>query len=186
VGPAWDDELIARNNICVRPIVTRGGLTIENFEQANGGRIIEKSLIHSEEECVCRNICGCPLLMTRLNCYGTFVQDSQWDPVAHLIQSCDWGKQEGRGLFGTESQHFGVAISIRREMLACTVRRHPLLRHPDSLSQEGQNKHPRVRVTRNPAACAQVGALQPSSIERPTPRNCAPRVSRRDCVWSHD
>jgi hypothetical protein len=29
------------------------------------------------------------------------LQEFQWDPVAQLIKSCDWGKQEGWGLFGT-------------------------------------------------------------------------------------
>jgi hypothetical protein len=50
--------------------------------------VFQEPIIHSEQDCVCRNRCNCQLLTTGFDCNGTYVQESQWDPVAQLIQSC--------------------------------------------------------------------------------------------------
>jgi hypothetical protein len=38
--------------------------------------------------------------------------DEEGDPVAQLIQSCDWGKQEGWGLFGPNVSRNAVGFAI--------------------------------------------------------------------------
>jgi hypothetical protein len=74
------------------------------FGMANGQWLTEESIIYCEQDCVSRDLCNCPFRTTRINCKGTFVQDSESRVLVGPSSSLDpelfdWGNRRVRACF---------------------------------------------------------------------------------------